>query len=865
MITEYAKVRTLVSKEGYPAGTVGVVVSVYTTGLACEVELWDEKECPVNVVTYLLSEVEAVQDNQELMTLTFGDPAAFAFSCSFYDVYHETELSVFVKGNNILAFERDCKLLTTRWNLDDLVLWLKEFICNLEEDPYPVDVEGEYAAEKDLKAHEFDSDNDEEFDAYYDRLYEWNLRHRWHPASAGAILADVYFQLVGDSVEVSWNNTDAEEGVTFKNILGGTRIGREWFVSAVGSFIRAYTRHWETTPTDKAFARQLQEKQIFEYGDWVRCEGQIMYVMDSGDDTEPGKLGLMKENAPLIFDKERNMQFPEIIYYPVGSVEKLPEVDVDESVLRRFFRLETTPWKLCEQGLFPFSDNSGTFTLSEEDLKVFASNLAQADAITMDDWEKQFTPGNHVAHVYCPADESDGLSFHLTWNVICDMFTWFDIDEDEPEVITDIVEAYFASKGKPLSEIDAADNLKSAIISYLEDVSFKEELTVDQRKAYVRFLDEMCAKGDTWALEHKAYAYYGGNRIVPCDWKISEQTLLLLERSGDTYAANSLGYIYYSDRLGEPDYDKAFFYFSKAAKAGIVEARYKLSDLYRKGHGTAKDPEKAFRMLKQVYAEQLASIQDGYYGCKYADAALRMGYCFEEGSGCPQDCHKAHEYFLRAKYAIDMRILKSRGFGDDAVKRNIEDSLERIKEKDPDTTISITDLPGYPGSEYADITAEERRELMEGIDYLYNSDYNSDEFDPEGHEEHWDKAAEILEKYSFSDFHQASFEWMCNHCAAAEQYINFANLYFYYGGADHYIDNPYPFLAYLYNGVDWEHDSENAEKADNIFWSIAVGLLQHSGIYHGYADAYDPFEDPALMEARAKTAPAQGIGGCEKG
>lgn len=597
----------------------------------------------------------------------------------------------------------------------------------------------------------------------------------------------------------------------------------------------------------------------YEFGDWVRCKGQIMYVQDSSDETEPGKLGLLKENAPLVYDKEWDMQFPKIEYYPVESVEKLPEVDVDEVVLRRFFRLETTPWKLCEQGLFPFSDRSGTFTLTEDDLRVFSSNLSKADAITMDDWETQFTGVPHTVHVTCPENDSEGLSLKLTWGVICDLFTWFDIDEDEPEVITDIIDAYFASKGKKLSEIDAPENLKAAIISYLEESATEGEITDDQRKAYVRFLNEMCEKGDTWALEHKAHAYYGGNRIVPCDWKIAEQTLLILEQHGDREAANSLGYIYYSNRLGEPDYDKAFFYFSKAAKAGIVEARYKLSDLYRKGHGTAKDTEKAFIMLKQVYIEQLASIQDGYFGCKYADVALRMGYCYEEGSGCQQDYHKAHEYFLRAKYAIDMRILKSKGFGDDVVKRNIEDALERIKEKDPDGHISITDLPGYPGSEYADITAEERHELLEGIDYLYQCDFHSDEFDPEGQEEHLDKAAEILEKYSFSDFYQASFEWMRNHCVTAEQYINFANLYFYYGGTDSYVDNPYPFLAYLYNGIDWDNDSVNAEQADNIFWSIAVDLLQHAEIYHGYADEYDPFKDPALTEERKRLAQVHGI------
>ena len=38
MITENTKVRTLVAKEGFPEGTIGVVVSLYSSGPACEVE-----------------------------------------------------------------------------------------------------------------------------------------------------------------------------------------------------------------------------------------------------------------------------------------------------------------------------------------------------------------------------------------------------------------------------------------------------------------------------------------------------------------------------------------------------------------------------------------------------------------------------------------------------------------------------------------------------------------------------------------------------------------------------------------------------------------------------------------------------------
>ena len=60
MIKENDKVKTLVEKDGYPIGTTGIVVSLYTSGPACEVEVWDEEDYPVDVVTYELSEVELI-------------------------------------------------------------------------------------------------------------------------------------------------------------------------------------------------------------------------------------------------------------------------------------------------------------------------------------------------------------------------------------------------------------------------------------------------------------------------------------------------------------------------------------------------------------------------------------------------------------------------------------------------------------------------------------------------------------------------------------------------------------------------------------------------------------------------------------
>lgn len=62
MIKENDRVKTLVEKEGFPVGTMGVVVSVYSEGPQCEVEVWDADEYPVDVVTYSFDEIEGVEE-----------------------------------------------------------------------------------------------------------------------------------------------------------------------------------------------------------------------------------------------------------------------------------------------------------------------------------------------------------------------------------------------------------------------------------------------------------------------------------------------------------------------------------------------------------------------------------------------------------------------------------------------------------------------------------------------------------------------------------------------------------------------------------------------------------------------------------
>ena len=173
-----------------------------------------------------------------------GDMSTFGLGYTFYDDVHATEIALYLNGTNILGFTSEGKHLTTRWDLDELAEWMREFIANMQDEPYPVQASGEYAAAKDEAAREFDTDDEEEFDRYYDLIDEWVWRHTWHHASSGAILANVYFQQIGDRVEISWNNSSCEDGVSFDCVLGVGYVEKDSFLQIMNQFLVEYATHW---------------------------------------------------------------------------------------------------------------------------------------------------------------------------------------------------------------------------------------------------------------------------------------------------------------------------------------------------------------------------------------------------------------------------------------------------------------------------------------------------------------------------------------------------------------------------------------------------------------------------------------------
>ena len=182
-----------------------------------------------------------------------GDPSGFAIGYAFIGDDRCTEISMFANGINLLGFTKEGTHYTTRWlYLEDLVAWLKDFSLNMADDPFPIDVDGEFAAEKDANARDLspeldDDSSDEEldaFDAYFDRFSDWVWDHTWLSERGGAILSNVYFEYKGGMVELSWDNRYPEEGVEFDFEFGGTRVDAETFKAVVLEFVDAYEKHW---------------------------------------------------------------------------------------------------------------------------------------------------------------------------------------------------------------------------------------------------------------------------------------------------------------------------------------------------------------------------------------------------------------------------------------------------------------------------------------------------------------------------------------------------------------------------------------------------------------------------------------------
>ena len=245
------------------------------------------------------------------------------------------------------------------------------------------------------------------------------------------------------------------------------------------------------------------------------------------------------------------------------------------------------------------------------------------------------------------------------------------------------VESYMHNLGLPKSEWIYSASQKKQLISAYENGESLEGATDEAIELYRKFVTDLEKDGDIQALKALAWGYYEGNEAFRQNFFMAESYLLkLFLKTGDPYAANSLGYIYYYGRTnnGIPDYKKAFQYFSTGALAGVDESIYKAADMLIYGRGTPQNIDVGLNLIIDGYKDTCAMFCEGDLECKFADYALRMGNICRDRLVYNMSLRDAYKFYLEAELAIRKRREAANYIGDGSVEIKIKTELRRIRE-----------------------------------------------------------------------------------------------------------------------------------------------------------------------------------------
>lgn len=134
--------------------------------------------------------------------------------------------------------------------------------------------------------------------------------------------------------------------------------------------------------------------------------------------------------------------------------------------------------------------------------------------------------------------------------------------------------------------------------------------------------------------------------------------------------------------------------------------------------------------------------------------------------------------------------------------------------------------------------------------YLFGCDFFSDSFDPEGKEEHLEKAEQLLDSYSWNEIFPVWNDFLHSNCHSAEDVINFVNLFMYYGAAEQSLPDPYDFVGYILYKVDLDKYWDDA--GDTID-SLCNSVLQKAGKIDLESNPYyQAWKDPKVLEVVEK-------------
>jgi hypothetical protein len=165
--------------------------------------------------------------------------------------------------------------------------------------------------------------------------------------------------------------------------------------------------------------------------------------------------------------------------------------------------------------------------------------------------------------------------------------------------------------------------------------------------------------------------YLGGHYYGEKNFVLAKKYYEMSASLGDVNAYGPMGYIYYYGRVGNPDYEKAYYWYRKAAKSGDLEAELKLADMSKNGYYVPKDYEAYKKQIEALYDKVKTSDR---LGDPFPEAATRLASIrTEEGK-----IEEAISLYLEAKNFLAQRIHYNPFFGNLHIMMWLEDDLNAL-------------------------------------------------------------------------------------------------------------------------------------------------------------------------------------------
>ncbi len=249
--------------------------------------------------------------------------------------------------------------------------------------------------------------------------------------------------------------------------------------------------------------------------------------------------------------------------------------------------------------------------------------------------------------------------------------------------IIERVESYEHNKGLPQgSWIYSKSQMKHVLSTYKNPNEIKKA-TPESKALIKKFVKDLYAAGDLQAVKILGYSHFEGGTLFRQNWDLSKKYLLeAFEKQGDPYVATALGFIEYfgkgTDK--EPNYEKAFSYFSYAALDGIEEAILRTGDMLIHGLGVKKNVDMGLSMIADGYKASLEEFCQGSFDNKFAEYAILMGNSCKEKLIYDMGKRDEYRFYLEAEYALDLRRSK-KFYGDESLRRDVEKELTKIRDE----------------------------------------------------------------------------------------------------------------------------------------------------------------------------------------